>query len=150
MNPEKALLESPASIEAKRFVPMPRRIKREASDGFGARLAGLRKQAGITQTALAQEIEVSQRMMAYYEGPTAHPPADLLPAMARALGVSVEALLGTETAKRRTKAVDTRMQRRLQQIATLPPEERRQILQLVDAFIERGQLKRKVQAKQPA
>jgi hypothetical protein len=35
------------------------------------------------------------------------------------------------------------MQRRLQQIATLPAEERRQILQLVDAFIERGQLKRR-------
>jgi hypothetical protein len=35
------------------------------------------------------------------------------------------------------------MQRRLQQIATLPPEERRQIMQLVDAFIERGQLKRR-------
>ncbi len=93
---------------------------------------------------------MSQGMMAYYEGPTAHPPADLLPAMARALGVSVEALLGTETAKRRAKAVDTRMQRRLQQIGTLPPEERRQLLQLVDAFIERGQLKRKAAAKQPA
>lgn len=43
----------------------------------------------------------------------------------------------------RAKAVDTRMQRRLQQIANLPPEERRQILQLVDAFTERGQLKRR-------
>lgn len=128
---------------------MPRRLEREPPTG-SARLAGLRKQAGITHTALAQEIGVSQRMMTYYEGPTAHPPADLLPAMARALGVSVEALLGTETAKRRTKAVDTRMQRRLQQIGTLPPEERRQLLQLVDAFIERGQLKRKVAAKQPA
>ncbi|MEO8007407.1 MAG: helix-turn-helix transcriptional regulator [Betaproteobacteria bacterium] len=129
---------------------MPRRIRREASEGFGVRLAALRKQAGITQTALAQEIGISQRMMAYYEGPSAHPPAALLPAMARALGVSVEALLGTELAKRKTKAVDTRMQRRLQQIANLPSEERRQILQLVDAFIERGQLKRKSQAKQAA
>jgi hypothetical protein len=35
------------------------------------------------------------------------------------------------------------MQRRLQQIASLPPEERRQIMRLVDAFIERGQLKRR-------
>jgi hypothetical protein len=35
------------------------------------------------------------------------------------------------------------MERRLQQIATLPPEERRQIMQLVDAFIERGQFKRR-------
>lgn len=129
---------------------MPRRIRREPANGFGARLAALRKQAGITQTALAAEIRVSQRMMAYYEGPSANPPANLLPAMASALGVSVEALLGTETAKRKTKAVDTRMQRRLQQIASLPPEERRQILQLVDAFIERGQLKKKVAAKQAA
>ncbi len=121
---------------------MPRRIRGEA-DGFGARLAGFRKQAGISQTALAKEIGISQRMMAYYEGPSAFAPAHLLPAMARILGVSVEALLGTETAKRKTKAVDTRMQRRLQQIANLPPEERRQIMQLVDAFIERGQLKRR-------
>jgi hypothetical protein len=66
-------------------------------------------------------------MMAYYEGPTAFPPATHLPALARVLGVSV----------------DTRMQRHLQQISNLPPEERCQILQLVDAFIERGQLKRR-------
>jgi hypothetical protein len=58
------------------------------------------------------------------------------------LGINF-ALLGTETAKRKAKAVDTRMQRRLQQFASLPPEERRQILQLVDAFIERGPLKRR-------
>lgn len=122
---------------------MPQRIKGEVPNGFGTRLAALRKQAGMSQTALAQEIGVSQRMMAYYEGPSAFPPANLLPAIARALGVSVEALLGTETAKRKIKAVDTRMQRRLQQIASLPPEERRQIMQLVDAFIERGQLKRR-------
>lgn len=122
---------------------MPKRIAGEAPGGFGARLAQLRKQAGLTQTALAKEIGTSQRMMAYYEGPTAFPPATLLPAIARVLDISVEALLGTETAKRRAKAVDTRMQRRLQQIANLPPEERRQILQLVDAFIERGQLRRR-------
>jgi transcriptional regulator with XRE-family HTH domain len=121
---------------------MPRRIQGEP-DGFGPRLAGFRKQAGISQTAFAREIGISQRMMAYYEAPSAFAPANLLPAMARVLGVSVEALLGTETAKRKTKALDTRMQRRLQQIASLPPEDRRQIMQLLDAFIERGQLKRR-------
>lgn len=35
------------------------------------------------------------------------------------------------------------MQRRLQQIESLSLEERWQIMQLVDAFIERGQLKRR-------
>jgi hypothetical protein len=81
------------------------------------------------------------------ESPAAHPPANLLPAIARALGVSIEALLGTETAKRKTKAVDTRMQRRLQQIEKLPPQEKRQVLQVLDAFIERGLLKRKASSQ---
>lgn len=143
MDTAKPTLESSAHLDERRF--MPKRIKREAAAGFGERLARLRKDAGITQTALAQELGISQRMMAYYEGTTAHPPGHLLPDMARALGVSVEALLGTETAKRKTKAVDTRMQRRLQQLEKLEPAERRQILQVIDAFIERGQLKRKTE-----
>ncbi len=37
--------------------------------------------------------------------------------------------------------------RRLQQLEKLDPQERRQLLQLVDAFIERGQLKKKIQSK---
>lgn len=109
-------------------------------------MSGLRKAAGITQTALTAEIGISQRMMAYYEGPNAQPPANLLPTIGRALGVSIDALLGVEVAKRKVKATDTRLQRRLQQIERLPPQERRQILQLLDAFIERGQLKQKSQA----
>ena len=124
---------------------MTARIKRDPANGFGERLSGLRKASGITQTALAEEIGVSQRMMAYYEGPSAYPPANLLPVIAAALGVSVDALLGVETSKRRAKATDTRMQRRLQQIEKLDATEKRQVLQLIDAFIERGQLKRKVQ-----
>jgi transcriptional regulator with XRE-family HTH domain len=128
---------------------MPK-IKRGAALGFGPRLAELRKAAGFTQTAFAAEIGVSQRMMAYYESPAAHPPANLLAKMAQALGVSVDALLGVETAKRRAKPSDTRMQRRLQQLEKLPPEERRQILQVLDAFIERSQLKQRIQTKQAA
>ena len=124
---------------------MPRKINSEAASGFGARLAALRKAAGITQTAFAAEIGVSQRMMAYYESPPAHPPANLLPTMAKALGISVDALLGVEMAKRRTKATDTRLQRRLQEVEKLDIAERRQIIQIIDTFIERGQLKRRAQ-----
>ncbi|MBI2799493.1 MAG: helix-turn-helix transcriptional regulator [Gammaproteobacteria bacterium] len=122
---------------------MPKKLNAEAATGFGPRLATLRKAAGITQTALAAEIQISQRMMAYYEGPTAHPPANLLPAMATALGVSVDTLLGIEASKRRAKASDTRLERRLRQIEQLNATDKRQVIQLIDAFIERGHLKRK-------
>jgi len=126
---------------------MPRKINAEAATGFGTRLATLRKAAGITQTAFAAEIGISQRMMAYYEGPTARPPANLLPRIAKALGASVDALLGNETAQRRRKATHTRLQWRLQQIEKLNAGERRQVLQVLDAFIERGQSKRRAQGK---
>ena len=88
-------------------------------------------------------------MMAYYEGPTAHPPANRLPAMATALGVTVDTLLGIEVSKRRAKATDTRFERRLRQLEKLNAADKRQVLQLIDAFIEHGQLKRKQRQPEP-
>lgn len=129
---------------------MPRRIHAEAAQGFGERLATLRKGAGITQTAFAQEIGISQRMMAYYEGPAARPPANLLATMARTLGVSVDTLLGLETSKRRAKATDTRLARRLLEIEKLGATEKRQIIQIIDTFIERGKLKQRISAQEAA
>lgn len=123
---------------------MPRKIHAEAAARFGERLAGLRKSAGITQTAFAEKIGISQRMMAYYESP----PANLLPIMARTLGVSVDTLLGLETSKRRAKATDTRLARRLLEIEKLDPKAKRQITQLLDTFIEREKLKQRVSAQE--
>ena len=112
----------------------------EALTGFGKRLAELRKAAGYTQTELAQELGITQRMISYYEGHAEYPPSALLPKLAALLGVSTDALLGLQPQKK-TKAPDTRLQRRFQQIEKMDTGERRQILQVIDAFIERAQLK---------
>ena len=117
---------------------------------FGARLAELRKAAGYTQVEFAQEVGISQRMVAYYENPEAHPPAHLLSDMARVLGITTDELLGTAPARRVKKVGNNRLERRLQAIEKLPPQEKRQVLQVIDAFIERGQLKQKVENKQTA
>ena len=45
---------------------------------------------------------------------------------------------------------DSRLRRRLLALEKLDVAEKRQVLTLIDAFIERGQLKRKVQGKQVA
>jgi hypothetical protein len=45
--------------------------------------------------------------------------------------------------RRTKKAGNTRLERRLQQLEKLPPNEKRQVLQLIDAFIEREELKKK-------
>ena len=62
-------------------------------DGFGARLVALRKAAGLTQQQLAKEINVSRRVIAYYEGETEHPPTTILPRLAQVLRVSADELL---------------------------------------------------------
>lgn len=128
---------------------MPK-IKKEDAMNFGARLVELRKAAGFTQQELADEVGVSRRMVAYYEGQTDHPPTTLLPSIAKALNVTTDALLGAAPVKRMPKPANSRLQRRLQQIEKLGTQEKRQVLQLIDAFIERGQLKRKAQGKQAA
>ena len=125
---------------------MPKRTN-AALAHFGARLVELRKAAGYTQTELANELGVTRRMIAYYEGETEHPPSNLLSGMAYALGVSIEVLLGSAPVKPRAKSANTRLQRRLQQVEKLAPTEKRQILQIIDAFIEREQLKKRVQSK---
>ena len=146
----KPRLESMASFTPQGSLNMPTKLKAEEAAGFGPRLVALRKTAGVTQTALAAEIGISQRMMAYYEGPIAQPPANLLPAIASALGVSIETLLGTETSKRRAKATDTRLQRRIQEIEKLDVKKKRQIMQLLDTFIANEKLRQKVEAKEAA
>lgn len=116
---------------------------------FGQRLAKLRKARGFTQQKLADEVGISRRMVAYYEGQSQHPPTTHLPVMARVLKLSTDELLGATAIKQRpARGGDSRLQRRLQQIEKLDVPERRQILQLIDTFIEHGQLRRKTHSKQ--
>lgn len=117
------------------------RKKNGQRPGFGARLATLRKAGGYTQQELAQELGVSRRMIAYYEGETEHPPAALLPALAAALGVTTDELLGATPVRRKSAKPDSRLQRRMQQIERMNPKEKRQVLQILDAWIEREQLR---------
>jgi transcriptional regulator with XRE-family HTH domain len=120
-----------------------------AIEGFNARLAALRKAAGFTQVELAAELAISQRMMAYYESEGATPPAHLLPAIAQALGVSIDALYGRAPAKKKLvkQEGDSRLRRRLLAVEKLGASDKRQALQLLDALIERGQLKAKAEGK---
>ncbi len=142
-------LDSPHRLER---ISMGKRIQPVAAASpasFGERLASLRKAAGFTQVELAAELGISQRMVAYYESPAATPPANLLPQIAAALGVSIDELFGVGAPKRRLakQEGDSRLRRRLLAIEKLDVADKRQVLQLLDAFIERGQLKRKAESR---
>jgi transcriptional regulator with XRE-family HTH domain len=115
----------------------------------GKQLARLRKDAGYTQQELADEIGATRRMIAYYEAESDHPPTNLLVELARALNVTTDELLGlkaaTATKSTKAKQPDSRLLRRLQQIEKLDTAKKRQIMQVIDTFIEHEQLKQKQQ-----
>jgi transcriptional regulator with XRE-family HTH domain len=88
-----------------------RKTRTEPPQGFGPRLAELRRAAGLTQVELAEAIGTSQRMVAYYESTDDYPLARLLRNLSRTLGASVDELLGVAPAKARRGARRARKSR---------------------------------------
>ena len=83
-------------------------------------------------------------MVAHYESPNANSPANLLPRIAQALGITIDELFGRPKRRLAKQGGDSRLRRRLLAIEKLDATEKRQVLQLLDAFIELGQ-KRKTE-----
>jgi transcriptional regulator with XRE-family HTH domain len=119
------------------IVPKSKLPKGEV-ETFGERLARLRKAAGFSLRALGEETGISHRMIYHYEKHAESPPAHLVPGLARALGVSVEELLGLEKPKRNGRSRDTKLWRRFQKLEKLPLAERKPIIQLLDTFLARA------------
>lgn len=116
-------------------VEMPKTRTVAAGETFGRRLARLRKDAGYSQRSFAAEIGISNRMVAYYEAQTDHPPAHLLPTIADALGLTVDQLLGRVPLKKKKAPTNERLLRQLRQVEKLPPRARQSILEHIEALV---------------
>jgi transcriptional regulator with XRE-family HTH domain len=122
------------------------KVPTDTDETFGQRLARLRKEHGYSQRDLAAELDISQRMLAYYESQSEHPPTKLLPRLVEVLGVTADELLGISAPKQR-RAPDGRLWRRFKELEQLPAKQRRQVVQIVDAFLERERLRKKAGPK---
>lgn len=98
---------------------------------LGRRMAELRKQQGFTQVQLANMLDVKQYVIASYETGRRRPSAALLPEIARALGISVEELLGIGSGRKKPGPVP-KLHRQLEKISTLPKEQQKSIMQVLD------------------
>jgi transcriptional regulator with XRE-family HTH domain len=139
---EKAPYNPLALLRRERPETVAKSPKQPPAETFGQRLARLRAEAGYSQRALASELSISQRMVAYYESQSDYPPTHLFPALTKALGVSADQLLGLAPTKAPARSRDTRLWRRFAQVEKLPADDRKQIAQLLDTFLERHKLKR--------
>jgi len=111
-----------------------------ANGNFGRMLAELRKAKGFTQQELADNVGVSQRMVAYYERHAKRPPLEKLQAIARALSVSIDQLLGVQPVRKQPGAPkDAYLQRKLQRVQQLPKDKQKIIVTMIDALAAGGE-----------
>ena len=112
--------------------------KQPTTIDFGKRLAKYRKASGLTQQALGDEVGVSKRVIAYYEGETKYPPAHLIIPLAKALRISTDELLGV---KRQAIDFDDKfasLWRRLKVIESFSEKEQKALLQYVEIIAEKN------------
>lgn len=101
---------------------------------LGARVAELRKGNGMTQAQLAETIGVAQQVVASYEIGRRRIPVSTLPALAHALAVTVESLIGEE-AKPAKRGPAPKLQQQLERITRLPKAQQRFVMQMIDTVL---------------
>lgn len=120
---------------------MPR--KKQPQTEFGERLVVLRQQRGLTQTQLAQASGVTQRAISYYETMPGYPAAPAIIALAKALRVSSDELLGLKALPKSAAAgnapEEKRLWRHLRVVAQLPERDQRAVLRLIDTAARAAQ-----------
>lgn len=122
--------------------PAPMAISKEDRVFFaqlGNRIAQLRKEHGITQTQLAEALDVSQQTVQAYEVGRRRVPVSALPTLARTLATPIEALLGGPTAAARRRGPAPRLQRHLERLSALPKPKQRAVMDVIEAMLAQAQ-----------
>ncbi|AIA72215.1 putative phage regulatory protein [Pectobacterium atrosepticum SCRI1043] len=103
---------------------------------LGKRITALRKEAGMTQTQVAQALNVSQQAVQAWEAGRRRIQISILPAVARVLSVSLEDLLGEEAEKAARKRGPTpKWQQLIEEIDSLPKAKQKMISEMLSALI---------------
>jgi transcriptional regulator with XRE-family HTH domain len=118
-----------------------RKKKPGETETLGDRIRRSRIAKTLTQTELAARIGVAQQTITYYEVRGVSPPPDLLVAIADALDVSTDILLGRRNTPERgggaVPASSVRRQKHLKRLDELPRHYQVAVFKIIDALAER-------------
>lgn len=114
-------------------------IHRLGDMDFAHRLAAVRKQRGLTQQTLANQVGIHVTQIRRYEAGTSQPTLDVLRALAVALSVSTDALVFNED-ERGPDSPDLRLH--LEALNQLDDDERATIVNLIESVLLRHQARR--------
>jgi transcriptional regulator with XRE-family HTH domain len=104
---------------------------------LGRRVRDLRTEQGLTQVQFAELLGISQQLVALYERGQHRMPMDLLPEVARLLGVSVEEVLGLSPQSAR-RGPTPKLQQQLERISRLPRAKQRLVMEMLDGVLSQA------------
>lgn len=111
--------------------------QKAGDEAFSRRLAAIRRARGMTQIDLADAAGTTQRAVSYYENAFGFPPAPVLVALAKALRVTTDELLGVKRVRpdSRTEDPETRrLWKKFQQVTELPEKDQRAVIRLINSL----------------
>jgi transcriptional regulator with XRE-family HTH domain len=113
--------------------------KTETQETLGARIAGLRKDRGMTQAELAERLQVSQPVVSDYENDVIRIPADVVVELAKILNASTDEILGLKADISRNATIkNRRLLRQVQSIDKLSKRDQEALLRTIDAFLSKA------------
>jgi len=102
---------------------------------LGERIASARQQAGLTQTDLASRVGATQRVIAYWEREAVSLRPEQVQALADALNISADDLLGRKAAKARGTGPVGRAKKLFDSISQLPRHQQEKIISILEPFV---------------
>lgn len=102
---------------------------------LGTRIAERRKAQDLTQAQLGELVGVTQQQIASFEIGRRRIPVSTLPLLAKALNVSIEALLAPSTKPAGKRGPAPKIQQQLERVSALPKAKQRVIAQVLDSML---------------
>ena len=101
---------------------------------LGTRIAERRKAQDLTQAQLGELVGMTQQQIASFETGRRRMPISTLPLLAKALGTSIEELIG-EPAKPGKRGPAPKLQQQLEQLSRLPKAQQKLVSQVIDSVL---------------
>ncbi len=106
----------------------------EKNNTIGQNIRQLRKQKGWTQSELAEQLQCTQEVIAYYENGERTPPANKIPLFANILGITIDELYGTKPMKTASKEKNSKLWKKFEQVEHMQPADRKLVFRMIDSL----------------
>ena len=104
---------------------------------LGERIAALRKEAGLSQQAVADKLGIAQQTYAHYEVGRARMPVSLLPEFADLFGVGADELLGLKNGAGK-RGPTPLLQKQIERLNSLPKAQQKVVMKMLEGVLSQS------------